>query len=904
MRTLTRYAEERLRILERLREEAAGASLTDLFRPNAAELRFTLGTSLADLRLPYKLAADLETLARGATIEAFLVGAQRHKPSVAPAEYDRLVLIEGFDPTLLRPLTFTPPSTVTREPLRRAFAEMVESHAGIDSGLVASVLGTGRAGRELLLALHSLFSRARHEARSSDTGEPTAYLVALMLRSLAQSTHALTREAPVSEPMSRYLRSAVGVIVGSIARLALRESGLWRDAGLSPSAPKPGETVAPAREPREVRSGLLAAAALGQLPFLGQRPAIAQSGVVLWGVGFESMPPLVEETVTRLANGDDAQVVARELAARFTRDKEVQRRMERAGALGALRERIRELARLMESQRSATLAVPDGGLERLALGRDGLERLLHSESKRQAVARSAREAARLVTSEEARSHLEVLVHAVKEYRDDEPAAWLGAIEARQRAARAVTALAADLLVDRYAAQASQLLLERTGAETESGAEGEYETGRLYLVGSQERPILKARVRAPQVGHLFTDMKDFTRRTAFLKESVIADFLQREFYSPILSAASGQDPGSRGPQGPVGIQLNNLVGDAISFSGDIVELVRLSYEVRTALSDYARRLEAEASQENIAARVHELETQFRGRHEAMERSLKELVSRAPRAEPAMREAMLLRAGSIRDELSRQAALFESERARAAGERLEAGSFVSFGAAPVVVRFEDPVFGAMKVAIAEKINESARGTARSGAVREKVAAALARARRATGRPLELPFAVHVESPMTLPLSAEQAASLADLLGRGDEAGAQALLVGLARRRLQDSGPGELFNAGAAMSEEALRAYLEARTGELVPIERTLSPGELHPALQERFFFPRGSLQLVAAVEATSGELTELFVFQGRALFRGFEATGGLGIWELIDASNSLFLLLAEHHLPAWLERPPNA
>ena len=40
-----------------------------------------------------------------------------------------------------------------------------------------------------------------------------------------------------------------------------------------------------------------------------------------------------------------------------------------------------------------------------------------------------------------------------------------------------------------------------------------------------------------MGHLFCDVKDFTRRTAFLKEAVVADFLSREFYTPILTAAA-------------------------------------------------------------------------------------------------------------------------------------------------------------------------------------------------------------------------------------------------------------------------------------------------------------------------------------------------------------------------------
>ncbi len=895
MQTLTRYASERLQLLERLRQQAAGASLAELFRPDPNALRFTLGTSLAELRVPFRITAGLQQIVQTASAEAFFAAAQRHKTEILADEYDQLVLVEGFDPTLIRPLSFQPPPGVTSARLKESFAEITESHHGLDAGVVESVLAVGRAGRRLLVALHSVLTRARREARANDAGEPTAFLSALMLRSVAHQSFALTGGAPVSEPMRRFLRSTAAVLVGGVVRLALKEGGLWRDAGLSPG----GHSAAPAPSDPVTREGLLSLAALGQLAFMGPRPVVQRSGVAAWGVAFDRLS-FVEEAATALEGGQDPELLAQDLAGRALRDKETQRQMERAGALGVLRGRLKELARLWEGQRAPALQVPDGGLEGLVIGRDALERLLASEWRRQAAAKSAREAARAVSNDEARAHLELFARALKEYRDDEPAAWLGASDARLAAARASVALAADVVLERLSSQAAQLLLERTGTETRSGEQGEYETGRLYLVGSENRPILKSRVRARQVGHLFADVKDFTRRTAFLKENVIADFLQREFYAPILAAASGEIPGDSAPKGRVGIELNNLLGDAVSFSGDIVELVRLSHDIRKALSDYAKRLEAEGSQQDVTARVKSLEARLSQQRAEMERREAALLAQARALAPGQREGLLARAKGLREELLRQTKLFEAERSRAAGEKLEAGSFVSFGAAPVIARFQDPVFGDIKVAIAEKINESARGTARQAAVRERVHAAWTRARRATGRPLELPFFVHVESPGALALPAQEAARLDDLLARGDESGAQALWLELARQRLDGSGPGEVYNAGAALSEEALRAYLEARADELVALERTLGLSEMHPSLRDRFYFPRGKLELVGAVRPGTGALVELFVFQGRALFRGFEATAGLGIFEIVDPTNPLFRALAAQHVPQWVEQ----
>ena len=246
-------------------------------------------------------------------------------------------------------------------------------------------------------------------------------------------------------------------------------------------------------------------------------------------------------------------------------------------------------------------------------------------------------------------------------------------------------------------------------------------------------------------------------------------------------------------------------------------------------------------------------------------MRELRARAPQAEPAMRESMLLRAKELAAELARREALFEAERARAAGEKLEAGTFVSFGAAPEVARFEDPLFGQIKVAIAEKINESARGTARNAELRSSVGSALALAKREARRELELPFHVFVEPP------------------RGSED--------------HPVPGGAIYNAGAALSEEALDAYLERRSGDLVIVQREVPADELHPTLRQKFFFPRPVLGLIACAQPATGMLSELFVFQGRVRFKGFEATGGLGVWEMLDAGDPFFQLFSAWHWADW-------
>jgi len=64
-----------------------------------------------------------------------------------------------------------------------------------------------------------------------------------------------------------------------------------------------------------------------------------------------------------------------------------------------------------------------------------------------------------------------------------------------------------------------------------------------------------------------------------------------------------------------------------------------------------------------------------------------------------------------------------------------------------------------------------------------------------------------------------------------------------------------------------------------------------------FPHGTLRLVLAVSPDAQALQQLFVYVGRALFRGFEKQGGLGVYEMIARDNPLFSLLSQHHLAAW-------
>ena len=203
----------------------------------------------------------------------------------------------------------------------------------------------------------------------------------------------------------------------------------------------------------------------------------------------------------------------------------------------------------------------------------------------------------------------------------------------------------------------------------------------------------------------------------------------------------------------------------------------------------------------------------------------------------------------------------------------------GAAPEVAMFEDHIFGQIKVSIAEKINESARGTARNAGVRARTESLLAAERRRLKRPgLVCPLHVSVAQPLSMPVAADVSLAVRRCLAVGDLEAAETVLTVVVREfvgRLasQDASDdrGDIYNGGAAISEDALKGFIEARGGDFEFLRREVQAADLAPALQEKFVFPNPSLRLVMAVSSEGQSLQHLFVFVGRALFRGLELYG---------------------------------
>jgi hypothetical protein len=879
------YAEERLDLFTRLRQLLPGRSLTDTLRLDGRALRFHLGTSLADLRVPVHVEPAVGEALRAAVRDLFFLLCVRHRTALRPDEYDRLILLDGFDPRAARLIAFVAPAGVKSENVRNAFLEAPELHPSLDSALMASWIASGRPGRVLVGALNAVLKRAQHEAAAQEPPEPTPYLALQALRSLAQGSLDTLKDLPVSGPVGRALNGAVAAGLLVAMRLASREAGI-------PAA----------------ACGLQCEAASSPLPWLGGLKMLWGSGLQTYGLPFAEAPGQLAQHVHKLLQGGTSESIARDAAAELNSAKDGARKAARQVALGRLRGELLQLLRLVEVGRAPTLSLDGVTLAQLFSAPVALERVLGTPALRKELLTRAKSAAKGATNDGARKLLESIAIAAKEWKDEDPGGYISTDAVVKTWSTAVAALATDGALDRALEQAELQLVHRLGNESQGGIETQHEAGKLYLVSLEEKPVLMGRARAQQMGHLFCDMKDFTKRTAFLKETVVADFLSREFYGPILTAAARHAQGAAHLADKGGIYLNNLLGDAVSFSGDIVGLLELSDEIRRALGSYARRLDSEGTRDSVTKTIVSIEEKFRARKEELAAGIKSAKDALRRGtlDPLSGEEPSYRLRALEGEVRKLEDERETEISLASGEKLEAGIFVSFGAAPEVATFDDPVFGQIKVSIGEKINESARGTARNGGVRARVDALLASARERLGRPTLLcPLSVAVSQPLSMPVPADVELAVRRSVAQGDLEGAETVLNGAVRDFVAGlvsqevfEDRGDIYNGGAALSEEALKAYVQARGGERIFMRRDVAVEALHPELRERFIFPMSSLRLLLAVSPSTQALVQLFVFVGRALFKGFEKQGGLGVYEMVAREHPFFALLAQHHLEGWL------
>lgn len=500
--------------------------------------------------------------------------------------------------------------------------------------------------------------------------------------------------------------------------------------------------------------------------------------------------------------------------------------------------------------------------------------------------------------------------AAERLKDDPSGAFgrdIDPLQLLREAVRAVRVFALDKWSREHVAKSASLLVERRPeSDGKERINSDYESGRLYRLAGDDHPLVQPQ-RTGEQGQLFVDLKDFTKQTHALKEGNMADFLRAEFYGPMLSIAG--ELVSDG--GLAAIELNNVLGDAMSFGGDVVALLDLAERAQEHLGSYREKIRERVGEEEIRVEMERIEKSYvaekrrlaeqRTLLQAILRDLKTRLLRAQELGGATADRgvdLLMEANRVENalyELDNRGNVLESETGWQeeflAARELVAGVFIAFGAPAVEVRVSDPAFGDVKVAIAEKINEAARGTGRSPEVRRRIDLLVKSARERRGeRGLEYPFRVHIERVAHVPVPPGLLDESQKLLSKMKDAELRILFEKMTTTH-------ELYNAGIALSGEALLAYRRLTGSRFHFFAKSFDILELEDDINARFAFGAQRIRLVFAAVSGSDRPRHVFRFAGSLVFRGFERHTPTEVYELLNPGDAFHRMLVRKCFVRW-------
>ena len=354
----------------------------------------------------------------------------------------------------------------------------------------------------------------------AETGgkEETPLLVALAMSAELQAVEAELRDAaPRASARPLPSRSGAG---GALDRGADRAR-----AGVARRGAEGGRSRSCSGSRRRSRRGRCSAGA----------PASSRSGATLYGCELTAGIPRSDDLAARLATGADVDAVVGDLAAALGAEEELARRAEGAVAVARLRELLaapssprRRRGRWTRSAASRSCSSAPGSLGggpgrgRRAEGAGG-----RAGGERGSAARRARRWSR-------RS---ALAQGLEGAGAGCAVTGCGATRRgpstrlRPRRSSAMSRSSGSSPPPERRSLSGPARRRRVGP-TWSGRPGG-STGSRRSPG----PIRRTSVER-NVGHLFADIKDFTRRTSLLGQASMAELLRREFYVPILVAGEG------------------------------------------------------------------------------------------------------------------------------------------------------------------------------------------------------------------------------------------------------------------------------------------------------------------------------------------------------------------------------
>ncbi len=472
----------------------------------------------------------------------------------------------------------------------------------------------------------------------------------------------------------------------------------------------------------------------------------------------------------------------------------------------------------------------------------------------------------------------------------------------------------DEHIERFRGLMRSYLADRRGEFSATTLKDEYNRGSLYRFATDARPILKT-LELQQEGQLFVDMKDFSRKTLKIKEIAMADYMKENFYLPILKAARRYASGSGLSEDERGIKLTNMPGDAAIFTGSLTYLVALAKDIQQVIRNYRQQLATKLPPTKGEEMLDDIHAKYKEKKEGLKARRKEITAKAVKDKKGMEIGLI----TLGEEEHRLEDTYRRDLEEAIKGELEAGLYISYGskAETMVIAGMDDFTGPVQVAIGEKINEAARGTYRNSFVWAKLEVLLrAEKLRTKNQSLKYPFDIYIDRTYSIKMPPELEKAFEKMVASRKLANAEALAKVVSDEFLHDlkslvdgepysslrliSSGTDLYNKGQALSEEALEAYMKDNRSAKRFFKKIIAVKELAPSIQGTFFLPVDPLEFWIGIESRKGKETiEGFYRCGDIIFKGFESNTPIPVWEIVDAENDFFSALRKHHIQEWFE-----
>lgn len=853
--------------------------------PDLENARVRLGTSVADYSLPYIIQPQLTNILDKALEELAYLFLYRNKDALGE-EKDEFLLIDYDTIADSRPRSFMAPPTL-KNPLLRSMLESAPQYFYmLDSGIVESWLGGNGRGRALMESWSKAYIAALGEKLRSDGKEETPYFLLWILVFSYENAFKVAEKLPVDAASKKAAAAALITGINLVHRFAIEQ--------LLTSHKK------------EIAQGSRLYLCLNMA--LNFRNAFVSAPASYDLCSFYDVPATVlgnkaPELLKNMGTYKSFERLEHDLDKLIPSKKKIKKKAIKNLQLSYYRKEILNVLRAGLPLESALFAHMDG----LLLSSEELENTLRSGKLRKEAIALIKGAAKEFSDNQALSkklsQLAALFGRYSTWRPLKPLR-IKEDEAMSRIKQSIAADLGDSFVASLATELVQNFTLKSGEESDRELGELYNNGKLYQFGLV--PILKKARVATNVAHYFVDLKDYTNRTALLKEDVMGHFIREEFYEPILSIAKTHFRGFSHLEDKGGIYLNNLLGDAVSISGDVEAIVDMTRGIRQHLENYQKNLEKRQTRVDLAERIEKIKADYGKRLKDTEEKYRFLVASGG-------DNLKIKLLELKDHGAALQRDMATEIDCLTGQHLISGSFISFGASANVVTFDDNIWGNIKVSICEKINESARGTSRPAAVIAPFNQLLDLERKRLKIPvLKLPFLVYVGNSLGYSPAPdiELALKKAFLAGKPQEAYKLYLKSAQAHVKKTISGgiPGikrylnkgmAIYNAGDALSGEALNAYRKACAAKLKFVDLNMPVNKLEDHIRRRYAFFEPSIRLLVSINADNN-ISQIFHHSGSVTFKGFESAEPTEIWEMIDMTTGFGLALSEStKLGAWVK-----